>query len=128
MGVNYGSVQHPHRPNSNSEGFCRQRYTCKIYNGYNNIGEYEKASSDLFSVLIFLLCKCILISLVHTHISPVDLLHRGRYRLIYAAIFGLMSNTFLSLGFGGPKLCTSGNPYGVVFCNVGMLCTHPFVK
>ena len=71
-------------------------------------------------MLVFLLCKCILISLMRTNISPVDLLHRGRYRLIYAAIFGLMSNQFLNLVFGGTKICTSGNAYGVAFCNVGM--------
>ena len=57
---------------------------------------------------------------MHTHISPVDLLHRGRYRLIYATIFGLMSNQFLRLAFGGTSICTSGNAYVLAFCDVGM--------
>ena len=50
----------------------------------------------------------------------MDLLHRGPHRLIYAIVFGLMSDEFLSfVVMGVGDLCTSGNPYGKAICNVG---------
>ena len=56
------------------------------------------------------------------HTSPVDLLHPGPHRLIYAAIFGLMSDQFLSIVLlnGAGSICTSGNPYGKALCNTGI--------
>ena len=51
--------------------------------------------------------------------SPVNLLHTGRYRLVYAIIFGAMSNVFLSLVLDKGGFCTSGSVIGRAFCNQG---------
>ena len=53
--------------------------------------------------------------------SPVDLLHRGPNRLIYAMIFGVMSDQFLNLALmpAGGSFCGSENPYGQAICDVG---------
>ena len=60
-----------------------------------------------------------LCALYYVH-RPVDLLHRGPHRFFYAAVFGVMSDQFLSLAlFGVPNICTSGHPYGKAFCDVG---------
>ena len=51
----------------------------------------------------------------------MDLLHRGPHRLIYAVIFGVMSDQFLSLALmpGGGSVCGYENPYGQAICDVG---------
>ena len=51
--------------------------------------------------------------------SPVNLLHTGRYRLVYAIIFGAMSNVFLSLVLDRGGFCTSGTATSMAFCNEG---------
>jgi len=51
--------------------------------------------------------------------SPLSLLHIGRYRLVYAIIFGAMSTVFLDLVLGDLGLCSSGSKAGVAFCNKG---------
>jgi hypothetical protein len=55
--------------------------------------------------------------------SPVDLLHRGPHRLIYAVIFGAMSDQFLSLALlGGGSIfsTTITNPYVLAICDVAI--------
>ena len=58
--------------------------------------------------------------------SPVDLLHRGPHRLIYAVIFGVMSDQFLFLALLGADggICFSTNPYQQAFCKIGKELTH----
>ena len=53
--------------------------------------------------------------------SPVNLLHTGRYRLVYAIIFGAMhmSSVFVSLVLDDPGLCSSGSAAGMALCNKG---------
>ena len=63
VGVNYGSLQHPRRPISNSKGLCRGRYPCWILSStelfvlcvHNFLGQSVMNKCKL--VVFFLLCK-----------------------------------------------------------------------
>jgi len=52
--------------------------------------------------------------------SPLNLLSTSHYRLVYAVIFGLMSNDFLYLAISGPNVCGSGFNLENTFCETGM--------
>ena len=56
-------------------------------------------------------------------ISPIHLSHRVSHRLIYAAIFGVMSDLFFNFALhGAGGYCSSSstvNQYEHAFCDVG---------
>ena len=55
--------------------------------------------------------------------SPLDVLNMPQSRLVYVMMFGLMSNLFLQLAFGGHGLvsyiCTTESGTGPVICKTG---------
>ena len=60
-------------------------------------------------------------SFLYTYMySPLNLLSTSRYRLVYAVIFGLMSNEFLNLAMSRRNICGSGFNLENVFCETGM--------